>query len=299
MNAKWDDLKLFLAAAESGSLSAAAKRLGLGQSTLSRRIAGLEEALGHVLFDRTRDGLIPTAAAEALMPHAEAMAHAWRLSVAAASGLEAKPEGVVRVALAPGAAVDIAPALAAGLARRYPGLRLEVLSDNSHRDLQRHEADIAVRSNKPERGDLVFRRMGAVPLGAYAAPSLLAALGGGAGPRDLPWVQYSAELRHIPVAAYVERLLDGRPPAFTSNSFLAMRAAAVAGLGAMVLPRIQTVAVGLVEVPLALPPLPEVPLYLVTHRALRHVPRVAAVVDYIAEVSEATGGFARWPPDGT
>ncbi|MCB9741533.1 MAG: LysR family transcriptional regulator [Alphaproteobacteria bacterium] len=296
MDTSWDDLRSFLAAARAGSMSAGAAELGVAQATMSRRIAQLEATLGHVLFDRTRDGLVLTSAAEALLPHVETMAHAHRLCLAAASGLEARPEGVVRLAIPPGTAVDVAPTLAAGLAERYPGLRLEVLSDNSARDLMRHEADLAVRSMKPERGDLVYRRLGASRLGVYAAPALLARLGKDATLEDLPWVQWSSELAHIPMATWVAERLGARPPAFSSNSFLAMRAAAAAGLGAMLMPGMQAHVVGMVEVPYPTPPLPELPFYLVAHRALRHVPRVAAVMDYIEEVVGASDGFSRWPP---
>ncbi|MCB9759702.1 MAG: LysR family transcriptional regulator [Alphaproteobacteria bacterium] len=295
MDESWDDLRLFLAAAQAGSFTAAARRLGLGQATLSRRIAALEERCGHVLFDRSRDGLHLTPAAEALLPHAEAMSEAGRLGVAALSGLEPGPAGVVRLAVPPGTAVDLIPPLLPLLRRRYPDLRLEVLSDNTARDLSRHEADVAIRSLRPTSGDLVFRRLGESALSVWASPDYVAALPKGATEADLDWVQWSSDLAHIPMATWVEARLAGRAPAFTSNSFLAMRAAAQHGAGAMVLPGLQGRLAGLVPVPVCLPPLPVLPFYVVSHRALRHVPRVAAVVDFIEEAMR-DGEPDVWPP---
>jgi DNA-binding transcriptional LysR family regulator len=293
----WDDLKVFEAAWRTGSLTAAAASLGLAQATASRRIASLEERAGHRLFDRRRGGLVPTAAAEALWPHVEAMADAARRARAALQGLETRPEGIVRVATMPGLAVDVLPALVPLLTRRYPELRLDVLSDNQQRDLDRREADVALRTQPPSRGDLVYRRVANIPLLVVASPAYVATLSPQATVRDLDWVQYDAELAHFELTRLIDQLLEGRPAAMWSNSFLALRAAVQHGVGCTVTTALQARHSGLVPVDVpGLPSLPDAPLYLVVHAALQHVPRVRAVVDFLDEaLREAVSG--RWPPE--
>jgi DNA-binding transcriptional LysR family regulator len=287
MDLPWEDLRVFLAAWESGSLTAAAARLGVGQATASRRIAALEDHIGQRLFHRTRGGLVATDAARALQPHAERMAEQARLGAAALAGLAAEPEGLVRIAVPQGIAVDVLPPLVPELRRRHPKIRLEILADNFMRDLSRHEADIAMRSWRPQTGDLVFRRMPAVPIGVYASEAYVASLPDDAQPGDLAWLQWSADMAHIPLAQFVAAQLDGRDPVLTTNSFPAMRAAAVQGLGCMLLPGIQARMAGLVPVPVIMPTLPPAPFFIIVPRALRSVPRVAAVVDFLVEVIEA------------
>ena len=297
MDLPWDDLRLFLAASEQQTLTAAAKALGLGQATVSRRLASLEEHVGQRLFERHRHGLVPTDAARALLPHAQRMAEQVRLAAAALQGLVAEPEGTVRLAVPPGIAADVLPPLLPALRRRHPKVRLEILSDNFMRDLSRHEADIAMRSFRPETGDLVFRRMPSVPLGVYASQAYVESLPDNPAPHDLEWLQWSDELGHIPLARYVAACLDGRPPALMSNGFVTLRAAAQQGVGCMVIPAIQARMSGLVPVPVDLPPLPAAPFYLVTPRALRGVPRVAAVVDFLVEVVERYAREEGWTVD--
>ena len=295
MELLWDDVRVFLAAWEHTTLTAAAAALGLGQATVSRRIAAFEEQVGQKLFERHRNGLVPTRAGRALHPHAAQMAEHARLASASLQGLVAEPEGVVKVAAAPGIAVDLLPPLVPELRARHPKLRIEILSDNEHIDMTRHEADVAIRAFRPETGELVFRRLPSVPLAAYASRSYVERLPADAGPDALEWLQWSADLQHIGLARYVTHLLGGRPPILTSNSFLALRSAAQSGLGCMVLPALLARAAELVPVPLLLPPLEPSDTYLVIPHALRQVPRVAAVVDFLVEVVERLAEEEGWP----
>ncbi len=287
---QWDDLRLFAAAWDAGSLTGAAKMLGVAQATLSRRMAHLESTAGHVLFDRTRAGLVPTSAAHALWPHVESMLAAARGAEASMKGLEVAPEGVVRLAVPPGVAVDLVPSVVLALARRFPAVRLDVLSDARMRDIDRHEADIALRNFAPERGDLVWRRLLDFDVGIWGAPAYVRSLPAGVTAGELQWLQYSDELAHIPQAVFVREVLAGRPPAMWTNDYLAMLAAAKAGVGCLIVPDVQGRLAGLERVPIELPGSPSGPVYLVVHRALRNVPRVAAVVAVLDEVIEALDG---------
>ncbi len=266
------------AAWRTGSFTAAAADLGVGQATVSRRVAAVEEALGQVLFDRTRAGLVPSPAARALAPHLEALAAAARGAARAVEGLEVAPEGEVTIAAPPGLAVDWLPGVAADLARTHPGLRVTVLADILARDLDRREADLALRFLPTERGDLLVRRIADLPGGLFATPAFVAALPAEPTTRDLRLVGYAGEPADGPLARLIDGL--GGTVVFRSNDYLVQRAAIRAGLGAGILGVAEARAAGLVPVQASgLPATPAVaPLYLVVHRALRQVPRVAAVV---------------------
>ena len=281
----WDDLRYFLAAYRAGTLSGAAVALGVAQATMSRRIRGLEEAVGHALFDRRREGLEPTEAAVILLPHIEAMEASSTEAEALLSGLEREPEGVVRLAMPPGIAFDLTPSLIERLQREAPKVRLEVLAATHHIDLSRREADLALRSLRPTQADLVFKKLPLAECCAYAAPAYCAKLPPGYGPSDVDWVQYSSSLLHIPLAQWVEQHRGTRPPVFTSDNFLTLREVTRAGFGAMLLPAAQAVPFGLV--PLAFEVvLPEVEFFIVTHRALRHIPRIRMVRQALGEAVE-------------
>jgi DNA-binding transcriptional LysR family regulator len=149
MNLKWDDLKLFLAVHEQGSLSGAARVLKLGQPTLSRRIAELEEAVGEALFDRQSQGSVLTAAGQKLLPAAQRMdewANEAELSIKKQTYL---PEGKVRIAAPPGIAYELVVPLAAKIRRQHQQIQIEVLSGVELLNLGRGEADLSLRTEKP------------------------------------------------------------------------------------------------------------------------------------------------------
>lgn len=285
----WTDWQVVHAAFTSGSFTAAAEALGVGQATVSRRVASVEAALGHTLFDRHRTGLVPTSAAARLRPHLEALAAAAHGAAHAVDGLEEEARGEVRVAGPPGLCVDLVPALAARLARTHPNLHLCVLADIEPRDLDRREADLALRMVGTDRGDLLVRRLLTARGGLYAAPAYLERLPAGFTLADVALVHYSDEFSHIALDQLL-RSLGGRT-ALRSNDYLVQRAAVQAGLGAALLSDREARALGLVRLDLPLPVEPVATLYLVVHRALRHVPRVAAVIDavdaLVAELASA------------
>lgn len=279
---EWDDLRIFLAACRAGSFGRAAKDLGVGQATISRRIAALEERVGHPLFERRKDGLAPTAAADLLRPYAESMADASMRAAAAVQGLEVAPEGDVRLALTPSVAVELLPPWLGELRKRYPKLRLHVLSDPDTVDVAKHEADIAVRTLPPEGGDLVVRKMADVSFGVFAKQR--AKLDG------LDFIGWGGALSSLPQAAWIRARCERekRPPVLSGDTTLVMTAMAKQGLGAVVLPELVGRIAGLARVPVKTDDLPGITFWLVVHRALRNVPRVAAVVELLFEALEGT-----------
>ncbi len=168
----WELLHTLLGVLREGSLSGAARQLGLTQPTVGRHIAALEAALGQVLFTRSPTGLLPTEAALALRGHAEQMeTAAAALQRAATRGAEAA--GTVRVTASEVIGVEVLPPLIAALRERHPGLVVELALSNRLQDLLRREADIAVRMTPPEQGQLIARHIGNITLGLHAHPSYL------------------------------------------------------------------------------------------------------------------------------
>ncbi|UTH72911.1 LysR family transcriptional regulator [Chromobacterium sp. IIBBL 290-4] len=173
----WQLYRSLLAVLQEGSLSAAARALGQTQPTLGRHIDALETALGLPLFTRSQGGLLPTDAARALRPHAEAMAsHAAALQRAASSQGE-EPSGTVRVTASEVIGVEVLPAILAKLRRRHPAITIELALSNRSQDLLSREADIAVRMTPPQQAQLIARPVGAVAIGLYAAPAYCAVYG--------------------------------------------------------------------------------------------------------------------------
>ncbi len=173
----WDELRTFLEVARDLSLSGAARRLGLAQPTVGRHIDGLEEALGATLFTRSPRGLSPTAAAKALVPHAEAMAVAAAALARSASSAIAADRGIVRVTASEIMGSEALPPIFASFRARNPGVAVELAVTNRNQDLARGEADIAVRMVRPTQSGLIARRIGSTRIRLYAHRDYLARFG--------------------------------------------------------------------------------------------------------------------------
>ncbi len=173
----WDELRTFVEVSRDGSLSGAARRLGLTQPTVGRHIDALEAALGLTLFTRSPRGLTPTPAALALEPHVEAMATAAAALGRAASGEAAADRGAVRVTASDVIGCEVLPPILAEFHAAHPGIAIELALSNRTADLARRDADIAVRMVRPTQSGLVARRIGASRIGLYAHRDYLARFG--------------------------------------------------------------------------------------------------------------------------
>jgi len=285
MDISLDDWRLFLAVADAGSMSGAARALRLGQPTLSRRIGLLEERLDGPLFVRRTDGVTPTDLAERLLPAARRMAE-WASDAArVVAGGERAPEGRVRIAAPPGVAFDFLAPLAGVLRTRVPGVRLEVRSDVEYVSLARGEADLALRSRAPSEHDLVA--LAAVPIQAAAFGSRAYArrLPRRYGLADLDWIAWAPPFEDTPPSRELSAALGDRfRKVFTSNDYLVQLAAVEAGVGAMVLGRKfhRLSRIGrLVELAVDLGPAARSTFYLVVAKRMVDVPRIRAVVDVL------------------
>lgn len=291
MPPRWDDVPLFLALFRERNLTAAARRLGLDASTASRRLAALEETTLTRLFDRTRLGLAPTEAAEKMLAAAEEMERAALKLASAAQLHEVGVEGVVRISAIPGLAdTHVAPRLHLLLAR-HPGLRLELDVRNQVTDLTRREADLALRSIRPQSGELVMKKVATYRWLAMASTERARALGTLRSWDDAPWITWDDDLAHIPLARWVAKHASGAPPVLRTSSMLSQVAAVRSGLGVALLDEYApTVHEGLAPVRYAralgasASQWPVDDLWLVGHAALRDTPRVAAVWDFLVEM---------------
>jgi DNA-binding transcriptional LysR family regulator len=181
----WNRARAFLVTAEEGSLSAAARALGMAQPTLGRQVAALEAELGLALFERGGRGLMPTPAGLGLLDHVREMGAAAARMALAASGQTDSIEGRVTITASDIYAAFLLPPIIAGLRQSAPGITLEIVATNAVSDLMRHEADIAIRNARPDQPDLVGRLTGEFTARLYAAPEYLARIGPIARPADL------------------------------------------------------------------------------------------------------------------
>ena len=165
---KWETYRSFLSVMTHGSLSAAARKLGLTQPTLGRHIDQLESDLGLPLFSRSQSGLIPTETARELLPHAQAMASAADALVRASSGADAEERGTVRLTASVVIGGEVLPSILTAFRERHPHIAIELVLSDQTQDLLRRDADIAVRMVRPKQEALVARKIGRISLGLHA-----------------------------------------------------------------------------------------------------------------------------------
>lgn len=181
----WDLYRTFLAVVREGSLSAAARRIGIAQPTAGRHVRALEKIVGASLFMRSQRGLSATQAARALVPHAEAMAAAADALTRASSGRARGESGTVRLTAGEMMGCELLPPLLAEFSHRYPQIHLELMLSNRNLDLLRRDADIAVRMVRPTQKSLIARRVGLVPIGLFVHRRYVETFGLPTGPEDI------------------------------------------------------------------------------------------------------------------
>lgn len=286
MDLGWDHYRSFLAVVRRGSLSAAARDLGLTQPTLGRHIAALEAAIAAKLFTRSQSGLKPTQAALELVPHAEAMAASADALQRAASGEAETARGTVRVTASQIVGVEILPPMLAAFREKHPGIDIELSLSNLNQDLLRREADIAVRMAKPAQKALVARKIGDVELGLFAHRRYLARHGAPEKLEDLldhTVVGFDADNTPVRGLKASARRITRDIFAFRSDSDHAQLAMLRAGFGiAATHVRIAVRDRNLVHLPFDAFEM-VLPVWLVMHEDLRAVRRVRLLYDHLAE----------------
>ncbi len=292
---EWSDLRFFLAVARSGKLIAAAQALAVEHSTVSRRIAALERALGAKLFDRRPAGFALTAQGELLLRSAEAMESLALGALGDIAGADMGISGSVRIGAPDGfGSMFLAPRLGA-FSALHPGLEIQLLAMPRTFSLSKREADIAISLSRPKEGRLHARKLTDYRLRLYASRDYVARHGPITAPGDLPrhpFIGYIDDLIYAPELDYVPLISRDLKARLKSSNLIAQMMATRAGAGVCVLPCFM--GDGQDDLVPILPQ--EVSLtrtfYLITHTDMRDLARVRAAADFIAgQVSEAKARF--------
>lgn len=281
----WNRARAFLVTAEEGSLSAAARALGMAQPTLGRQVNALEEELGVVLFERVGRGLSLTPGGLELLAHVRAMGDAANAVSLTSFGQSQSIEGTVCIAASETYAALMLPPILTKLRALEPGIKVEIVASNSPSDLRRREADIAIRNFRPTEPDLIAKKICDVPARLYASQDYLDRIGNPKVPYDLRNADFinidSEGLFLSALNAMGMNLSERNFPIFTEN-FTVMWAMVKEGLGIGILDGNLGDAEPLVE--RALPDLEPTmfPIWLVAHRELNSSRRIRMVFDLLA-----------------
>ncbi|WP_421857642.1 LysR family transcriptional regulator [Oricola sp.] len=282
----WNQARGFLAAAEAGSLSAAARMLGLTQPTLSRQVAALEARLGVTLFERVGNRLEITETGLDLLEHARQMGEAANLLALTASGRAQAIGGQVRITASDGMAAYVLPPVLAEIRAQAPEIEIDLMVSNAVRDLRRREADIAIRHVRPDQPDLIGRLVRETEAVLYVSQGWIARHGRPQTPEDVADKEFiGVEDTGRLIAAFEQMGLRLRRENFRLSTDNGVAATEMVrhGLGIGVMIRDLAAAIPDVEPILPqLAPIP-VPIWLVTHRELNTSRRIRVVFDLLAE----------------
>ncbi len=293
-NLDWNQLKAFLETAQTGSLSAAARKLGLTQPTLSRQVAAIEQHMGVTLFERVGKAMVLTPTGSDLLEHARAMGAAASALGLAASGRSQAVGGVVSVSASDAVAAYLLPPLLLQLRAQEPGIAVEVISSNAVSDLLRREADIAIRHVKPEQPDLIARLVREARACFYASEAWVQAHGHPRSAQDVADLAFVGSDRSGQYLQYLRQYGLN----LTEDNFSCYADHTVAhwalvcqglGIGAM-MDDIAKDTPGIVRVLEDVAPV-RFPIWLVSHRELRTSRRIRTVFEALAQ------GLAEAPVD--
>ncbi|WP_114418681.1 LysR family transcriptional regulator [Marinospirillum perlucidum] len=281
----WQAWQMFLQLVRSGSLNRAAEKLGWSQPTLSRQLRQLEKQLGQTLFDRSTQGLRPTAFALSLMESCEEMENLALQLERRVSGLDQALTGRIRLSVNELLAQYYLPALLPGFMDSYPQLSLEVEVNNRASSLDRRDADVALRMFVPRQPDLVARKLFELPLGFYASGSYLDRVGQPSSVEDLLRLRllgYDRDQQLVAKAAELGWSL-GNEDFLLRTDFQPLHLELACQGGGVVITHAslaESRGLKVVEVDL---PLPSLPVYLCCHRDVEHNRRIRVLMDFLAE----------------
>jgi len=286
VNFDWNRARAFLVTAEEGSLSAAARALGLAQPTLGRQVDALEQELGVVLFERVGRGLRLTPAGHALIDHVRAMGDAAARLSMSAYGQNASMAGPVVISASDAYAGLLLPPIISRIRAEEPGIAIEIIAANDASDLLRREADIAIRNFRPKEPDLVARKIRDADARLYGTPAYLETLGPLKRPQDVA----RAGIIGLSDAEMFVTALNALGLGLTTDNitlrcddFLVMWALVKQGLGLGVIDdRIGDADPAVARALPGLAPL-TFPVWLVAHREIHNSPRLRFVFDTLAD----------------
>ncbi|TDR93457.1 LysR family transcriptional regulator [Enterovirga rhinocerotis] len=300
----WDNLKVFVQTARAGNLSAAAKRLRIDQSTVSRRVAQLESSLGSALFSRQTNGLRLTDLGERLLRHAERVESAVIALQEDISDEDEAIAGRVRLATMEGIASLYLARRLADLKQKHPCVQLELVTSPQTVYVNRREADLFLSFFRPDGRGLISSHVGRFRLYLYGSPGYLAERGVPTCEADLAnhvYVSYIEDLIQVDAVKWLDDVVEQPDVVFHSNSMIAQMNAAAGGAGLVLLPEFAVEGrTDLVQV------LPEAvsttrDLWINVHCDLQYAQRIRSVARYLAALFAADpkmqAGLERGMPD--
>lgn len=279
----WDDIRYLVALYREGSIAAVARRFGVDQTTVSRRLKAVESQLGSRLFERHQGRWTASAAGQAILAKAveieEQIASLVRLSETAGGDIA----GVVRITALDFVARDFLMPGLGSLLEAHPALDIELVTTDQSLSLARREADIALRFSRPPDGNLVIRRLAGIPFGVYLSRHQ--------PPAAASWVAYDHNLAELPESRWLAQHQPHASIRFRNNSLNSLLDAARLGLGKAILP------VHMAERQPELQPwqdagvILERDLWLVIHPESRQTPKIRAVNDWIVDRFKGGSGL--------
>jgi DNA-binding transcriptional LysR family regulator len=284
----WNDWRYLLAVARSQTLAGAARRLGVDDTTVARRLATLQQRLGVPLYQRSPEGTLAlTRAGERAVLRAERIEREFGALGAELTGLDGMAAGAVRLTAVPIVANRILVPASAALLTHHPGLQLDIIGEARDLSLTRREADLALRLARPQTGGtrVLARRIGALHYAAYAPAAC--------PPREaekLPWITYDEAMAHLPQARWIAARAADRGEAIAALRVAdadSVLEAVIAGLGRSLLPaaiaegetRLRRIGSGRSAPALSRE------LWLLVHRELKSLARIEAVIDWIEAIA--------------
>jgi DNA-binding transcriptional LysR family regulator len=289
----WDNVQVFLTIARTGRVSAAARRLRVEHTTVSRRLEALEKDLHVALFYRTTTGYLLTPHGKNMLPNAETMERAAIAAASRAREGSGVIAGRVRVAMPPEFASHWFARHLVAFRAEHPKIELQILVGTRERDLTRGEAELSIQSPRPLRQGLVAVRIAHTTTALAASTKLVGGkrlwIEGVDDLRGLPLLVYTSSYQRLQAAKWFQPILATATISLETNSTHALCAAAHSGAGVAVLPRFVTREVeDLVEVS---NPVGDHDVWLITHPEFRRDPKVRATADFLKEAAVGPGGL--------
>lgn len=278
----WDDLPLVLAVVREGTLSGAARRLGVTHSTVFRRLGAIEEQIGVRLFERFRDGYVPTPAGETAAEAAARLEDEVLTLERRLSGQDLRPSGVVRITTTDTLGTILMRHLPA-MRDLHPEIRLEIAISNAMANLSRREADIAIRPTQEPPEILVGRRVADIAHAIYGSKAYLSRR----REKELSahdWIALEDALASTVIGRWIHENLRAANITCRVDALPALKDAALAGLGLALLPcYLGDLTPGLQRVAQKTTAEPRSALWLLTHDDLRRTARIRATLDFLAK----------------
>ncbi|HMM66801.1 MAG TPA: LysR family transcriptional regulator [Dokdonella sp.] len=278
---EWSDLKVFLAIARAGSLSAAARTLGLSQPTMGRRLRTLEESVGHSLFQRTADGFVLTDEGGVVIEHAERIEDEALAVERKLAGAAQHLQGSLRITSSDWFGQHVLTPLLAEFASKHPHVAVELLTEARFLSLSRREADLAFRIRPFDEQDVISRKLMHVRYAVYARRGAGKPVAGDGAGTNL--IALGAGFAGIPDDSWLPSMLPGARIVFRSNSRDVQASMCVQGIGIAVLPVLLGDRIAELErVDLGAEP-PGRDTWIAWHRDLRRLARLRALIDLVVD----------------